>query len=104
MRNDSRVAQVNIGAAGVNFDFTDTTKTYELIEAAFKEVRDVLWITNNCEREAVYYISREIASNFERHSSEFVSSSNKIIQPSVDGNHKLLKSKSDSLKQGSNFI
>ena len=72
MRNDSRVAQVNIGAAGINFDFTGTTKTYEQIEAAFKQVRDVLWITNNCERDAVYYVSREIASNFERNSSEAV--------------------------------
>lgn len=72
MRADSRVAQVNIGAAGINFDFTDTSKTYEEIEAAFKQVRDVLWITNNCEREATYYVSREIASNFERNSSEAV--------------------------------
>lgn len=70
MRNDSRVAQVDIGASGVNFDFTLTTATYAQIEAAFKQVRDVLWITNNCERDAVYYISREIASNFERNSSE----------------------------------
>lgn len=80
MRNDSRVAQVDLGAGGVNFDFTDVTKTYEEIEAAFKEVRDVLWIDNNCQKDAVYYISREIASNFERYSSEYVSSSNKIIQ------------------------
>lgn len=80
MRNDSRVAQVNIGAAGINFDFTDTTKTFAQIEAAFKQVRDVLWITNNCEREATYYISKEIASNFERNSSEFASSENKILQ------------------------
>lgn len=80
MRNDSRVAQVDLGAGGINFDFTDTTKTYEEIEAAFKQVRDVLWIDNNCEKDAVYYISREIGSNFERYSSEYVSSSNKIIQ------------------------
>jgi len=74
MRNDSRVAQVNLGAAGVNFDFTDTTKTYPEIEAAFKVVRNVLWITNNCQKDAVYYVSREIASNFERNSSESYSS------------------------------
>lgn len=79
MRADARVAQVNIGAAGINFDFTDTTKTYEEIEAAFKQVRDVLWITNNCERDATYYVSREIASNFERNSSEAVATS-KIIE------------------------
>lgn len=79
MRNDSRVAQVDLGAAGINFDFTDTTKTYEEIEAAFKQVRDVLWITNNCEKDATYYVSREIASNFERYSSEYYNSM-KIIE------------------------
>jgi hypothetical protein len=66
MRNDSRVAQVDLGAAGVNFDFTDTTKTGAEIKAAWIEVRDTLWIDNNCEQDAVYYISREMASNFER--------------------------------------
>lgn len=70
MRNDSRVVQFNIGASGINFDFTDATKTYAQIEAAFKQVRDALWITNNCQKEATYYVSREIASNFERNSSE----------------------------------
>jgi len=80
MRADARVAQINIGAAGINFDFTDTSKTYAQIEAAFKQVRDVLWIDNNCERDATYYISREIASNMERNSSEFASSENKILQ------------------------
>lgn len=80
MRNDSRVAQVDLGAGGVNFDFTDTNQTYEAIEAAFKQVRDVLWITNKCEQEATYYISREIMSNLERNSSEFASSENKILQ------------------------
>lgn len=66
MRNDSRVASVDLGAAGVNFDFTDTSQTGAAIKAAFIQVRDVLWIDNNCEQDATYYISREIASNFER--------------------------------------
>lgn len=74
MRSDSRVAQIDLGAGGINFDFTDTTKTYAEIEAAFKQVRDVLWITNNCEKDATYYISREIGSNLERNSSESYSS------------------------------
>ena len=80
MRNDSRVAQVDLDAGGLNFNFTDTSKTYEEIEAAFKSVRNVLWITNNCEKDATYYVSRQIASNMERYSSEYVSSSNKIIE------------------------
>ena len=70
MRNDSHVAQVDLGIGGVNFDFTLSTNTYLQIEAALKEVRDVLWITNNCEQDATYYVSREIASNMERNSSE----------------------------------
>lgn len=80
MRNDSRVAAVDVGAGGINFDFTDTTKTFAEIEAAFKQVRDVLWITNNCEMEVTYYVSKAIASNWERNSSEFSSSENKILQ------------------------
>lgn len=70
MRADSRVAQVDLGVGGLNFDFTDTTKTYAQVEAAWKQMRDVLWITNKCEMEATYYVSREIMSNIERESSE----------------------------------
>lgn len=79
MRNDSRVASVDLGAGGINFDFTDTTKTFIQIEAAFKQVRDILWITNKCEQDATYYMSREIVSNFERNSSESFDSK-KIIE------------------------
>lgn len=66
MRSDSRVAQIDLGAGGLNFDFTDSANTGEQIKAAFIQLRDVLWITNNCEQDATYYVSREIASNFER--------------------------------------
>ena len=66
MRNDTRVNQVDLGAGGLNFDFTDTTKTGAQIKAAFISIRDTLWITNNIESDATYYVSREIASNFER--------------------------------------
>jgi len=66
MRNDSRVAAVDLGAGGINFDFTDTTQTGAAIKAAFIQVRDVLRISNNCPQDATYYISREIMSNFER--------------------------------------
>lgn len=70
MRNDSRVAQQDLGAGGLNFDFTDATKTGEEIKAAFIQVRDVLRIDNNCPQDATYYVSREIMSNFERRFSE----------------------------------
>ena len=66
MRNDARVAQVDLGVGGLNFDFTDDTQTGEDIKAAFIQLRDVLRITNDCAKDATYYISREIASNFER--------------------------------------
>jgi len=66
MRNDARVAQVSLGGGGVNFNFTDTSKTGDEIKAAFVQVRNVLWIDNNCEYDAVYYVSREIAANLER--------------------------------------
>lgn len=66
MRNDTRVAQVDLGAGGINFDFTDNSQTPADIKAKFIEVRDVLRITNKCARDATYYVSREIASNFER--------------------------------------
>ena len=66
MRNDTRVAQVDLGVGGVNFDFTDNAQTGADIKANFIEIRDIMWITNKCERDITYYISREIASNFER--------------------------------------
>jgi len=66
MRNDSRVASVDLGAGGINFDFTLTTKTGDENQAAFTQVRDVLYIDNKCEMDATYYVSREIASNWER--------------------------------------
>lgn len=78
MRNDTRVAQVDLGAAGVNFDFTDNAQTAALVKSNFLEVRDVMWITNKCEMELVYYVSREIMSNFERKFS--TSYESKIIQ------------------------
>ena len=66
MRADTRVAQVDLGAGGVNFDFTDNAQTGADVKANFIEIRDIMWITNKCERELTYYVSREIASNFER--------------------------------------
>lgn len=67
LRNDAaRVAQVDLGAGGLNFDFTDTSKTGAEIKAAFMQIRDTLYIDNNCAQDITYYLSREIVSNFER--------------------------------------
>ena len=66
MKNDSRVAAIDLDASQINFDFTDNAQTGAAIKAAFIEIRDIMWITNKCEKELTYYISREIASNFER--------------------------------------
>ncbi|MES0328040.1 MAG: major capsid protein [Gammaproteobacteria bacterium] len=79
MRNDSRVASIDLGAGGVNFDFTDTAQAFTAIEAAFKEVRDIMWLTELCSKELTYYVSNEIASNLERASSESFDSK-KILQ------------------------
>jgi hypothetical protein len=66
MKNDSRVAQVDLSGGGLNFDFTLTSNTGDQIKAAFITIRNTLWITNNSSRDATYYVSREIAANFER--------------------------------------
>ena len=42
------------------------SKSGEENKAAFIAVRNVLWIDNNVGQDATYYISREIASNWER--------------------------------------
>lgn len=66
MTADSRVAAIDLGAGGLNFDFTDTTKTGAEIKAAFIQIRDTMWITNKCSLDLTVYVSKAIASNFER--------------------------------------
>jgi len=66
MRNDARVAQIDLGVGGINFDFTDQTKTGDEIKNAFIQIRDTMRITNKCTVDLMYYVSEEIASNFER--------------------------------------
>ena len=66
MVNDTRVEQVDLGAAGVNFDFTLNTNTGDQNKAALITVMDFLYISNNCTKDATIYVSREIARNWER--------------------------------------
>ncbi|MCK5127632.1 MAG: hypothetical protein KAR42_15350 [candidate division Zixibacteria bacterium] len=102
MRNDSRVAQIQLGAAGVNFDFTDTTKTGAEVRAAFIQVRDVLWIDNNCGQDATYYVSREVMSNFERRFS--TSFDSKTIQEELESMQGVAAIKSTSKLSGNQLM
>ena len=102
MRNDSRVASIDLGAGGVNFDFTDTAQVFTAIEAAFKEVRDIMWLTELCSKDLTYYVSNEIASNMERASSESFDSQ-KILQR-LAGLQKVAVLKSTSKLSGNEMM
>lgn len=67
IRNDSRVASVDLGAGGLNIDFTSGTATAADIRNGFKALRDTLRITNNAMGGITFYVSREIMTNFERY-------------------------------------
>jgi hypothetical protein len=66
MRNDTHIEQVNLGAAGINFDFTDGTQTGEAIKAAFLEVRNALRVDNNYGGQVFFTISVEIETVWEK--------------------------------------
>ena len=102
MRNDSRVAAIDLGAGGINFDFTDTTKTGAEIRAAFIQVRDVLWIDNNCGQDATYYVSREISSNLERRYSDSFDS--RTIQQELESMQGVAAIKSTSKMSGNELM
>ena len=65
MRADSRVAAIDLGGGGINFDFTDNTKTGTQIKNAFLEVRDAIRVTNSCGKDLTVYISTAIATVWE---------------------------------------
>lgn len=69
-RNDTHVEQVDLGAAGINFDFTDDTQSGADIKKAFIAVRDKLRKDNNYNGDVMYYISKEIESVWEVRFSE----------------------------------
>lgn len=66
MRGDPRVAQVDLGPLGLNIDFSSNALTPEQIKIAFIQLRDVLYNDNKYRADVDYYISTEIASNWER--------------------------------------
>ena len=67
VRSDSRVASIDLGAGGLNIDFTSDTATAADIRDAFKSLRDTLRISNNAMGDITFYVSREIMTNFERY-------------------------------------
>ena len=102
MRADTRVAQIDLGAGGINFDFTDTTKTGAEVRAAFIQVRDVLWIDNNCGQDVTYYVSREVMSNLERRFS--TSFDSKTIQQELESMQGVAVIKSSSKLSGNQLM
>ena len=102
MRNDSRVASIDLGAGGINFDFTDTAQVFTAIEGAWKEMRDIMWLTEFCSKDLTYYVSNEIASNMERSSSESFDS--KEILQRLAGLQKVASIKSTSKLSGNEIM
>ena len=102
IRADTRVAQIDLGVAGVNFDFTDTTKTGAEVRAAFIQVRDVLWIDNNCGQDVTTYVSREVMSNLERRYSDSFDS--KTILQELEGMQGVATIKSSSKLTGNQLM
>lgn len=70
MRNDPTVHQVDLGAGGLNIDFTSDTVTGADVRDAWIQLRDELKLTNKVTVPATYFVSNEIMSNFERYYSD----------------------------------
>ncbi len=70
MRNDSTVHQVDLGAGGLNIDFTSGTVTGQDVRDAWISLRDELKLENKVTVPATYFVSNEIMSNFERYYSD----------------------------------
>lgn len=66
IRNDARVAQVDLSGGGQNFDYTSSSNTGDQIRDAWIVTMNNLYITNDCTQPVVVYVSREIGRNFER--------------------------------------
>lgn len=65
-RGDSRVDQVDLGAGGVNFDFTDSAQTGEDFVAAWLTLAERRYITNRVAAPATWFVSNEIWWNMQR--------------------------------------
>lgn len=70
LKADERVGQVDLGASGLNIDFTSASATSEQIRNAAIKLRDTLKITNNMYAPQTWYVSSDIMSNLERYYSD----------------------------------
>lgn len=77
--NSPDTVKFDLGAGGQNIDYTSSTETAENIRNGFKEIRDVLRITNNVTGKLTVYVSREIMSNWERYYSDNFSTGETIL-------------------------
>jgi len=74
VRADARVDQVDLGAGGLNFDFTSTTTTGEDFRNAWIQLVERRYITNKVTASATWFVSNEIYFNMIRKYSEQYSS------------------------------
>lgn len=66
VRSDSRVDQVDLGAGGLNVDFTSAALTGENFVAGFIQLAQRRYITNKIMAPATYFVSNEIYWNMAR--------------------------------------
>ena len=66
IKNHPNTALVDLGASGLNIDFTSASATSEAIYNAVKSLRDRLRITNAVNGQITFYFSRSALSNMER--------------------------------------
>ena len=67
VKTSPKTVDVDLGAGGLDIDFTSPTATADDIRAAFISLVDTLRITNNVGQDITFYVSREIMSNFQRY-------------------------------------
>ncbi|QXR24447.1 phage coat protein [Citrobacter freundii] len=70
LKADERVGQVDLGASGLNIDFSSRTTTAEQNRNGAIALRDTMKITNNQYAPQTWYVSSEIMSNWERYYSD----------------------------------
>ena len=67
IKNAANTQLSDLGAGGLNIDFTDAAETAENIRNAFIQLMYVLRTGNNVTNDLTVYISREIEENFQRY-------------------------------------